>query len=91
MSKMVCFDPRDTVFLLNKWDTIIDPDDKEDYLQSTKRTLHTIWNEIDDRRILKLSAGRVKICICIKTFKFEKKNMNVDLILTAILIYNFKK
>lgn len=61
MSSMVCFKPEDTIFLLNKWDVLLEDDDKDNYFRNTKNLLHAIWNEIDDDNILKISAGRVRM------------------------------
>ena len=60
---MVCFNPEDTIFLLNKWDTLLEDDDKETFLKETKEKLHSIWEEINDNNILEISAGRVRIII----------------------------
>ena len=56
---MACFCPKDTIFLLNKWDTILD-DERDDLFENTKAQLQTIWKTIDVRRILRLAAGRVR-------------------------------
>lgn len=61
MSSMVCFKPEDIIFLLNKWDVLLEDDDKENYFKNTKETLLAKWNEIDDGNILIISAGRVRI------------------------------
>ena len=61
MTKMVCFKPEDTIFLLNKWDTLLEDDDPPTFLKETKERLHSIWEEINDNNILPISAGRVRI------------------------------
>lgn len=61
--QMFCFTPEDTLFVLNKWDSIEDDKDNEEFFESTKIKLQTIWREVDDKHILKLSA--VKVCTCI--------------------------
>lgn len=60
--KMFCFSPEDTLFVLNKWDSIEDDEENEEFFESTKTKLQTIWREVDDRHILKLSA--IKVCTC---------------------------
>nr|XP_022307813.1 uncharacterized protein LOC111113814 [Crassostrea virginica] len=54
--QMFCFSPEDTLFVLNKWDSIEDDEENEEFFESTKTKLQTIWREVDDRHILKLSA-----------------------------------
>ena len=63
MTDMFCFSPEDTLFVLNKWDSIEDDEEKEEYFESTKTKLQSIWREVDDKHILKLSA--TKVCTCI--------------------------
>lgn len=63
MPKMVCFKPEDTIFLLNKWDVLLEDDDKVNYFEKVKKTLQSEWKEIDDNNILKISAGRVRMII----------------------------
>ena len=60
--QMFCFSPEDTLFVLNKWDSIEDDEENEEFFESTKTKLQTIWREVDDRHILKLSA--IKVCTC---------------------------
>lgn len=60
--QMFCFSPEDTLFVLNKWDSIEDDEENEEFFELTKTKLQTIWREVDDRHILKLSA--IKVCTC---------------------------
>lgn len=73
MTKMVCFNPEDVIFLLNKWDALLDDDDKETFLRETKDKIHSIWKEIDDDNILPISAGRVCMIMCMKCRLFAKR------------------
>ena len=59
--KMFCFSPEDTLFVLNKWDSIEDDEESEEFFESTKTKLRTIWREVDDKHILKLSAVKVNM------------------------------
>lgn len=58
---MCCFSPEDTIFLLNKWDTIEHDKRKDMFFESTKTKIRNIWKEIDERHILKFSA--IKVCM----------------------------
>nr|XP_022309254.1 uncharacterized protein LOC111114991 isoform X2 [Crassostrea virginica] len=53
---MCCFSPEDTIFLLNKWDTIEHDKRKDKFFESTKTKIRHIWKEINERHILKFSA-----------------------------------
>nr|XP_022304819.1 uncharacterized protein LOC111111919 isoform X1 [Crassostrea virginica] len=53
---MCCFSPEDTIFLLNKWDTIEHDKRKDKFFESTKTKIRNIWKEINERHILKFSA-----------------------------------
>lgn len=61
MNQMVSFSPKDVIFLLNKWDTLSDEDEKtiEEYLEKSRKTLHKYWEELDDSCIFKISATKV--------------------------------
>lgn len=61
MNQMVSFSPEDVIFLLNKWDTLSDEDEKkkEEYLKKSKETLHEYWEEIDESFIFQISATKV--------------------------------
>ena len=58
---MCCFSPEDTIFLLNKWDTIEHDKRKDKFFESTKTKIRNIWKEINERHILKFSA--IKVCL----------------------------
>lgn len=60
---MVCFDHDDVIFLLNKWDTLLDEDDKDSFLKTTEEHLGSIWKDVKDDRILKLSMNKVFECL----------------------------
>lgn len=55
---MVCFDHEDVIFLLNRWDTFLDDDEKDAYFESIKERLRSIWEEVEETRILKLSMNK---------------------------------
>ena len=56
LTMMPCFCPKDAIFVLNKWDTIHDEDEKMEFLALTKRKLRELWKEIDDSNIKILVA-----------------------------------
>nr|XP_022309972.1 uncharacterized protein LOC111115502 [Crassostrea virginica] len=58
--EMICFDPEDTLFLLNKWDAIPDEEQREEHFKEAKRRIHDIWEEITDKHILKISAAKYR-------------------------------
>nr|XP_034322479.1 uncharacterized protein in xynA 3'region-like [Crassostrea gigas] len=55
---MVSFDHDDVIFLLNKWDTLLDDDDKYALFESTKEKISSIWKAVRPERILKLSMNK---------------------------------
>ncbi|XP_078328855.1 uncharacterized protein LOC144623867 isoform X3 [Crassostrea virginica] len=57
---MPCFSPNEAIFVLNKWDTILEEDDRRECLDITKEKLHELWKEVDDNNILKLAAASDK-------------------------------
>lgn len=61
MNQMVSFCPEDVIFLLNKWDTLSDEDEKdiEEYLKKSKQILHRYWEELDESCVFKVSATKV--------------------------------
>jgi predicted GTPase len=59
LNHMHSFNPEDAIFLLNKWDTLVLKKRKTDLFEETKRKLHNIWEEVDDKYILKFAAARV--------------------------------
>lgn len=56
---MVSFDHDDVIFLLNKWDTLLDDDEKDTFFESSKKHISNIWKEVKPDRILKLSMNKV--------------------------------
>lgn len=61
MDKMVCFDPRDVIFLLNKWDSIIfsDDDTEDGVFEEIFEKLSSLWTRIKVDYVLKSAAGKV--------------------------------
>lgn len=61
MDRMVCFNPEDVIFLLNKWDAISHEDDDqlEEFFQNAKTYLRKLWKEVEDSCIFKISAVKV--------------------------------
>lgn len=55
---MVSFDHDDVIFLLNKWDTLLDDDEKDTFFESSKKHISNIWKEVKPDRILKLSMNK---------------------------------
>lgn len=59
MKQMVCFSPEDTLFVLNRWDTI--PTRQQlNFFNSTRERIKSIWSENIDQHIVRLSGGKVK-------------------------------
>lgn len=56
---MVSFDHDDVIFLMNKWDTLLDDDEKDTFFESAKENLSSIWEAVKPQRILKLSMNKV--------------------------------
>lgn len=56
---MAGFDHGDVIILLNKWDTLLDDDEKDTFFESTKIHLDSIWKEVKPNRICKLSMHKV--------------------------------
>lgn len=63
MKTMLCFDPCDTIFILNKWDALIFRKSKpeEVVFAEKKELIRNLWEEVKDDYIIKLAAGRVRI------------------------------
>lgn len=55
----VSFDHDDVIFLLNKWDTLLDDDDKYALFESIKEKISSIWKAVRPQRILKFSINKV--------------------------------
>lgn len=64
-NEMTCFDPRDVIFVTNKWDTIKSDDDdsSEDETTKTWKFLKTdikkIWRSVKEENIFKMSLSKV--------------------------------
>lgn len=63
METMLCFDPYDTIFVLNKWDALIFRKNKpeEVVFAEKKELIRNLWEEVKDDYVVKLAAGRVRI------------------------------
>lgn len=61
MDGMVCFNPEEVIFLLNKWDAISHEDDDqlEEFFKNAKTYLRKLWEEVEDSCIFKISAVKV--------------------------------
>lgn len=59
LNEMVSFDDDDVIFLLNKWDTLLDDEKQHMLFERTKEKLHSNWKAVRPRRILKLSMSKV--------------------------------
>lgn len=61
MDKMVCFNPEDVIFLLNKWDAISHEKDEqlEEFFKKAKTYLRKLWKEVEDSCIFRISAVKV--------------------------------
>lgn len=64
---MPCFDPKDVIFVTNKWDTIYsDSDDDEENEVEINRTWRTLkstlmneWPDVQEENIFKISLSKV--------------------------------
>lgn len=56
LTMMPCFCPKDTIFVLNKWDMIRKEEDKKEFLDITRAKLRELWKEIEDTNIKTLAA-----------------------------------
>lgn len=61
MDKMVCFNPEDVIFLLNKWDAISHEKDEqlEEFFKKAKTYLRKLWKEVEDSCIFRISAVKI--------------------------------
>lgn len=59
LDEMVSFNPKDVIFLLNKWDTLLDDDEKSTYYKKIQKEIQSIWKEVGPGRILRLSMNKV--------------------------------
>lgn len=78
MDEMVSFNPKDVIFLLNKWDTIAHVNEKKrkEYFEKTKKDIRTSWKETDDSYIFQISAVKVskrKLHVLIKNKSVKNK------------------
>ena len=58
---MSCFSPEDTIFVLNKWDSIARDKRKDEFFNLTKARIQTDWKEIKEGHVLKLTATEVSV------------------------------
>lgn len=59
MKQMFCFDPKDVIFVLNKWDSLSEESyKKQKFYESSKTKIHNIWTDVNDARIVSLSATK---------------------------------
>lgn len=56
---MFSFDHGDVIFLLNKWDTLLDDDEQYTFFETAKEKIRSIWKSVRPQRILKLSMNKV--------------------------------
>lgn len=63
MKTMLCYDPCDTIFVLNKWDSLIFRKSKpeEVVFAEKKELIRNLWEEVKDDYVVKLAAGKVRI------------------------------
>lgn len=61
LDEMVSFDHEDVIFLLNKWDTLLEDDEPNIHFEKTLERIKSIWKEAKPTRILKLSMNKVNI------------------------------
>lgn len=61
MDEMVSFNPKDVIFLLNKWETIahVKENNRDEYFEKNKTCIRTSWKETDDSYIFQISAVKV--------------------------------
>lgn len=60
MKQMFCFDPKDVMFVLNKWDSLSEESNKKKkFYELSKTKIHNIWTDVNDARIISLSATQV--------------------------------
>lgn len=61
LDEMVSFNPKDVIFLLNKWDTIfhVSKENREKYFEEAKQVIRKSWKEVDDSCIFHTSAVKV--------------------------------
>nr|XP_034333155.1 uncharacterized protein in xynA 3'region-like [Crassostrea gigas] len=56
-NQMVSFSPNDVIFVMNRWDSLCMETElkKKEYTENTKKSLQTVWRDVDDDCILQLS------------------------------------
>lgn len=59
LDEMVSFNPKDVIFLLNKWDTLLDDDEQLQFNKKIEKEIQNIWKDVDPGRILRLSMNKV--------------------------------
>ena len=66
--EMPCFDPEDVIFITNKWDAIVqdDSDSEDEEARTWEQILFdikSIWPQVTEKNIFKMSLKEVFICI----------------------------
>lgn len=82
-NEMPCFDPRNVIFITNKWDTLYSEDDSSDEDEETKT-----WNTLKDNIKRRWPSVKEELI-----FKMNLKDVNIFckiIILTKHLIIKFK-
>ena len=59
MPEMLSFNPKNVIFVLNKWDTIPDVRQRDAFFEEIKDVIREEWEEVDENHIIKLSAAKV--------------------------------
>lgn len=59
LDEMISFNQKDVIFLLNKWDTLLDGDEKLTFYEKIQKEIQSIWKEVGPGRILRLSMNKV--------------------------------
>ena len=88
---MCCFSAEDTIFVLNKWDTIEDDEGKDEFFESAKTKLRTLWKEIDEKHILKLAAVKVSMHVHASMSKWLVHLIEHFFSMLAMISYSFAK
>lgn len=70
-NEMPCFDPKDVIFVTNKWDTIVNEDDNDDSSddestktwQELKRDIKENWSLVKEDNIFRLNLVEVILLV----------------------------
>lgn len=66
LDEMISFNFEDVIFLLNRWDIMLEDDEIEIYFESIKICIRSIWKEVKYICILKFLMKKVKIYLFFK-------------------------